>query len=185
MEKPETKEDIREIIEEDAPAPTFTNKQYTSSTLENEELKPSILYNQPPTPGQPIVQQLAPQITPQQPMQLSYAPTAIEEIEELVESVVEEKWRSFMESFGDITVWKERVRIELVSIKQEVIRLHNSYENLQKAVLGRIQTYDKNIVEIGSEMRALEQVFERIMNPLTSNIKELSRITDELKKKSK
>ncbi len=118
-------------------------------------------------------------------MQLSYAPTAIEEIEELVESVVEEKWRSFMESFGDITVWKERVRIELVSIKQEVIRLHNSYENLQKAVLGRIQTYDKNIVEIGSEMRALEQVFERIMNPLTSNIKELSRITDELKKKSK
>ncbi|MEK6826416.1 MAG: hypothetical protein AABX90_02195, partial [Nanoarchaeota archaeon] len=89
----------------------------------------------------------------------------------------------FMESFGDIALWKERTRVDLASVKQELIRLQSRFENLQKAVLGRIQSYDHNITEVGSEIRALEQVLSRILSPLTANIKELGRITEQLKKK--
>ena len=188
MDEPDIKNQTKTIMEDDTPVPSqYPAQQYSQeNTLDqNEGLQPSILYT-PPTPGQSSPQQTTQQMMPQQPFQqMNYTPTAIDEIEELVESVVEEKWRSFMESFGDIALWKERVRIELTSIKQEVIRLQNKSENLQKAVLGRIQTYDKNIVDMGSEIKALEQVFQRILNPLTSNIKELSRITEELKKKTK
>jgi len=187
MDESNIENQTKTIMEDDTPVPSqYPAQQYPQDSLDqNEDLQPSILYT-PPIPGQSSPQQTTQQVMPQQPLQqMNYTPTAIDEIEELVESVVEEKWRSFMESFGDIALWKERVRIELSSIKQEVIRLQNKYENLQKAVLGRIQTYDKNIVDVGSEIKALEQVFQRILNPLTSNIKELSRITEELKKKSK
>jgi len=177
----ENKDTTIEAMEEETPIPSpYKSKyNYEEEPIEDQNLQPSILYSQPTTSQQPT-QQSSMQ---QQPLQVNYVPTAIDEIEELVESIVEEKWRSLMESFGDIGLWKERVRLDLMSVKQEVIRLQNRFENLQKAVLGRIQTYDKNIMDVGSEIKALEQVFQKILNPLTTNIKELSRITEELKKK--
>ena len=93
-----------------------------------------------------------------------------------------EKWQSLIENFGDIGLWKDRVRIEVSSIKQEILRLENRFENLQKAILGKIKSYDENIVEVGSDIKALEKVFAKILDPLTTNIKELDRITKQLKK---
>ena len=175
----------RKSMEEESPLPPSQSEYETELENQEPDLEPSMLYSSPPSPGQSSQQQrIEPQPIPQQPMiQMGYNPTAIDEIEELVESVVEEKWRSFMESFGDIALWKERTRVDLASVKQELIRLQSRFENLQKAVLGRIQSYDHNITEVGSEIRALEQVLSRILSPLTANIKELGRITEQLKKK--
>ena len=171
-----------ENLLEEAPAPgsakpaqqDFESDDYSE---DDPELKLSLLEK-----NQDYQQPAQPQLD--QGLQVNYAPSAIDEIEELVESVVEEKWRTLMESFGNVNIWKERTRIDISSLKQELIRLENRFENLQKAILGRIQTYDKNIMEVGSEIKAMEQVFQKILNPLTSNIKELSRITDSLKKKT-
>ena len=116
------------------------------------------------------------------PIKIDYSQSNIDEIEELVESVIEEKWRSLIENFGDIGIWKEKVRTEVSSIKQELIRLENRFEIIQKAVLGKIQNYDQNIVEVSSDIKALEKVFQRIIDPFTSNIKELQKITERLKK---
>ena len=119
---------------------------------------------------------------PTQPIQVDYQPTNIDELEELVESIIDEKWRSLIENFGDIGLWKDRVRTEIGSIKQELRRLENRFDNLQKAVLGKVTDYDKHMIEVGSEIKALEKVFEKIITPLTSNIKELEKITTRLKK---
>ena len=116
------------------------------------------------------------------PVKINYSQSNLDEMEELIESVVEEKWRSLIENFGDIGLWKDKVRTEILSIKQELVRLENRFENIQKAVLGKIKTYDENIIEVGSEIRALEKVFGKIIDPLTTNIKELDRITKQLKK---
>lgn len=184
MVEPESNQ-TRKRMEEESPAPSYSEESSPKPSEQNPNLEPSILYSPPPAPGQsaaPITETPS-QTMPQQPASMSYNPTAIDEVEELVESVVEEKWRSFMESFGDISLWKERTRIDMAAVKQELIRIQTRFDNLQKAVLGRIQTYDKNITEVTSEIKALEQVFERILNPLTSNIKELDRIAKELKRK--
>ena len=172
-------------MEEESPAPGPSSGTDLGPSAQSPDLEPSVLYSPAPSPGQEaqLATQAQQQTMPQQPVSLGYNPTAIDEVEELVESVVEEKWRSFMESFGDIALWKERTRIDLAAVKQELIRIQTRFDNLQKAVLGRIQTYDKNITEVTSEIKALEQVFERILNPLTSNIKELDKITKELKKR--
>ncbi len=155
---------------------------YTES--EPSEFNPSIMEQNVPSQTQeqaPQKQKITAAQLPQQPMSLEFG-TNLDDIEELVESVVEDKWRSFIENFGDIAVWKDKVRTELISVKQELIRLEDRFENLQRAVLGRIQTYDKNILDVGTEIKALEKVFQNIIQPLNMNIKELSRITTKMKK---
>ena len=107
----------------------------------------------------------------------------LDDVEALIESIIEEKWKNTIQRFGNLDIWKEKVKTDVISIKQELIRLEHRFDNIEKAILGKISQYDRNIVNIGNEMKVLEQVFQKIINPLTTNIKELSRITKELKEK--
>ncbi len=108
-----------------------------------------------------------------------------EHIQELVESVINEKWVEFTQNIGDLVIWKEKVNTDLIAIKQEILRTQSRFENIQKAMLGRVEDYGKGITELGTEMKALEKVFEKILEPLTTNIKELTKITNELKSRKK
>lgn len=105
-----------------------------------------------------------------------------EEIQEIAESIIEERWQEFMARAGDFELWKDRNDREMVSIKQELIRTQDRFNNLQKAVLGKVSEYNENILNISTEMKAMEKVFEKILDPLVTNIKELERITNKLKK---
>lgn len=116
------------------------------------------------------------------PPQMNYA---YEDIQSLVEEVIDEKWKDFLSSMGDIVAWKSQMGDEVEAIKQEILRTQNRFDNLQSAILGKVDDYGKNVKDIGSEMKALEKVFEKILEPLTDNVKELSKITKDLRKKGK
>jgi len=106
----------------------------------------------------------------------------VERIEEIAEAIVQEKWDDLAKSMGNISVWKEKVNMDILSLKQEVIRTQQRFDNLERAILGKMGKYDENVRDLGSEMKALEKVLDRILSPLTTNIKELGKITEELKK---
>lgn len=108
----------------------------------------------------------------------------IESMQEIVESIIDERWQEVVASVGDITIWKSRVDDDLSAIKQEVLRIEDRFTKLQASILGKVDEYQKGITQVSSEMVALEQVFGKIMEPLTSNIKELQRLTQDMKKKS-
>ena len=72
---------------------------------------------------------------------------------------------------------------ELVAVKQEVLRLGQRFANVEKSLLGKVSEYDEHVLNVTTEMKALEKVFEKIVQPLTSNIKELNKITRDLKAK--
>ena len=106
-----------------------------------------------------------------------------EQIEEIAEAIVDEKWEELTKDIGNISLWKESVQTEVESVKQEILRLEGRLEKLQNAVLGKVEDYNKTLNEVNTEMQALSKVFEKIIEPLTTNIKELSRITSDLKNK--
>ena len=83
---------------------------------------------------------------------------------------------------GDLNVWKEKVRTDILSVKQELIRMDNKIESLQKIILGKVRDYDAHITEVGTDIKALEKVLQNVITPLSSNVKELSKITERLKK---
>ena len=54
---------------------------------------------------------------------------------------------------------------------------------MQNILIGRVGEYNRSVTELNAEMKALEQVMQKIIEPLSSNVKELGRITSDLKKK--
>ena len=139
------------------------------------DLEPSYMPDEEPAYMQPEYQ--TEMIPSQQPAYQD------EHVEELVESVVNEKWDELTEKIGNLATWKETTKNEIESIKQEVLRFEQRLENLQKAVLGKINDYDKGIQAIGTDIKALEQVLQKILGPLTTNVKELSKIADKVREK--
>ena len=123
----------------------------------------------------------------QQETYSNYQDTRQDQTQEIVESVIEEKWDDLISKVGDLNMWKEGVNNDIESVKQEILRLQERISNLQNVMLGKVTEYSKGIYEIGTEMKALEQVFQRILLPLTTNIRDLNKVTEELKshKKSK
>ena len=107
------------------------------------------------------------------------------QIQEVVEAVVEEKWDDLMSKFGDINLWKENVNNDLEAVKQEILRMQERFNNMQNILIGKVTDYNKSVIEINSEMKALEQVMQKIIQPLSTNVKELGKITSELKKRKK
>ncbi len=136
--------------------------------------RPSYQQAASPIPTSPYQQFSSPQ------PQYSY-----EEIQSLVEEVIDERWKEFLSTIGDITLWKSQMGDEQEAIKQEVLRMQARIDNLQAAVLGKVEEYGSGIKEVGLEMKALEKVFEKILEPLSSNIKELNRVTEQLRKNVK
>lgn len=128
------------------------------------------------------------EIVQEEPKRGSYqmripARESIEDIEEIAESIIEEKWNEIDVTISDFNLWKEKTTAEIEAIKQEILRIRHSFENLQASVIGKVETYNKNLIDIDTELKALGKVFEKIIQPLTYNVKELSRITESLKSK--
>src|SRR3989344_6810999 len=145
----------------------------------NVQVQPSLDVPEPPSYNVPSYS--APSFQPsfqQQPQMSS------DYVQKIVESVVEEKWDDIISKVGDIRLWKDKMEGDITSIKQEILRTQNHFENLQKGVLGKVSEYNDNITNINTEMKSLEKVFEKILQPMTENIKELSRITEKLKIKT-
>ncbi|MBU0929700.1 MAG: hypothetical protein KJ623_01360 [Nanoarchaeota archaeon] len=172
-------DDIKKQVGEDMEAP--------SPSSEVSGMRPSILSKRNSMQDMSEEQSFeTPQFEMPQPITPTPAITGradMETIEQIAESIVNEKWEDLMASVGNIALWKEKIQTDVRSIKQEIMRIEERFENLQSAILGRVEEYHKTISTVGTEMKALEGVLERILQPLVSNIKELSRITEDLKKK--
>jgi len=121
-------------------------------------------------------QQYSQQYQPLPQQQMGY-----EEMQAVVEQIVEEKWKDMARNVGDINMFKSKISDDVEAVKQEILRTQKRLEDLQVAVLGRVKDYNESVLNIGSDMKALEQVMSKIIEPLTQNVKDLNKLTEELK----
>jgi len=201
-----SKEDIREAISqsdlkqgiEQPPEPTPSIIPPPSPTYENSKTN-SFGFNNAVGVPEPSSMPMAdsnqeamtsiPNLSMQEPQPSFNAKPEIgremmERIQEISESIIQEKWNEFLTKTGDIQLWKNKTETDISSLKQEVLRTNEKLQGIEKAVLRKIGDYQKTMEDVSTEMKTLEKVFEKIIVPLTTNIKELSRITKELKKKT-
>jgi hypothetical protein len=108
-----------------------------------------------------------------------------EDFEEIAESVVEEKWGEFNKELAKVNEWKEKTDARVVKTEQELQDLKDDVENLHKAIVAKIGEYDKNLLDVGTEIKAMEKVFQKVLPELTGSVSELSRITKGIKKTKK
>jgi hypothetical protein len=121
----------------------------------------------------------------EQPMQAQYPEERIDtsKISEIAESIIEEKWSSLVDHVNAIIEWKSSVELKLAAVEEQVKGIKAEFDILHKSILGRIGETDTVMREVSTDIKALEQVFKKILPGFVENVNELSRITQSIKKK--
>ena len=101
--------------------------------------------------------------------------------EELIEAIIDEKWNELLRDVNKIIEWKNQTETRVTSIEQEIKDMKDQFNNLHQAILGKIGEYDSHIVDIGTEIKAMEKVFAKVLPVFTQNVSELTRITDDFR----
>lgn len=102
--------------------------------------------------------------------------TERERIEELAEAIIDEKWNEITKDINKVIEWKERTESRIIKIEQAMEDLKLGLESLHKSLMAKITDYDKNIANVGVEIKAMEKVFQKILPSLTENVGRLERL---------
>jgi DNA-binding transcriptional MerR regulator len=116
------------------------------------------------------------------PQRTEMRPPTHPESEALVEQIIEEKWQDLQKDLGKINEWKDLLTSRIDKLEQGVLDMRTDLDGLHKAIVARIGEYDKTLMDVGTEIKAMEKVFQKVLPELTGNIQELSRITKNVKK---
>lgn len=100
-----------------------------------------------------------------------------QDFESIAEAIVEERWQEVKAALEKRTEWEDKINNDISQLKAEVADLKGDMQNLHKAIVSKISDYDKNLLSVGTEIKAMEKVFQNILPELTKNVSELSRIT--------
>ena len=106
-------------------------------------------------------------------------PVSIDEerIQEVVEAVIDEKWEEFAKDIRKVIEWKEKSEDRIAKIEQQILDLRLSMDSLTKSIMSKISGYDQNIVDVGTEIKAMEKVFQKVLPSLTESVNKLDRMS--------
>ena len=136
----------------------------------------------PGFPQEPMKQQPAAQVG-QPPVDVQQPQVGKEQIEEVAEAIIDEKWKEFEDDLKVIVDWKEKAESRVNRLEQQMKDFTVSLSGLQKSLVSKVSEYDKNITDVGIEIKAMEKVFEKVLPSLTENVNKLDRLAKSSKPK--
>lgn len=104
-----------------------------------------------------------------------------ERIEEITESIVDEKWDDLIAEVKKIVDWKESLEQKQGKMQAELDKLKENFSALHQGVLGRLEDYDERMRDVGTELKAVGKVFKDVIPTFVENVKELKGITEKSK----
>lgn len=99
-----------------------------------------------------------------------------ERIEELAEAIIDEKWKELVSDINKIIEWKDKTEARMTKLEQQLLDFKSSIDSLHKSLINKVSQYDKNILDVGTEIKAMEKVFQKVLPSLTENVNRLERI---------
>ncbi|MBI5391032.1 hypothetical protein HZB02_06085 [Candidatus Woesearchaeota archaeon] len=102
-------------------------------------------------------------------------------IEEVTEAIIEEKWNVLVKNLNKIIEWKNATNEKILKMDQAFEDLKRNFEELHKALIGKVGDYDRSLLAVSSDIKAMEKVFSDVLPILTKNVNELSRVTRDIK----
>jgi hypothetical protein len=102
--------------------------------------------------------------------------TDIETINDIARQIVEEETQKIQKQTKDLNNFKKEVEVEIKQMNQRLLKVEREFDDLKMALLGRIGEQGDDIKNISKEIRATQDSFSKILNPLTDNIREMQKI---------
>jgi hypothetical protein len=106
---------------------------------------------------------------------------SIDQIDQIAEAIIDEKWKQLKTYIEKIVDWKGKVETRIIAIEENQKNLNEQIIGLQKSLVDKVQTYDRHITDVGTEIKAMEKVFQKIIPSLTDNVNELSNVVHRMK----
>ena len=105
-------------------------------------------------------------------------PSSIDEekIQEVAEAIIDEKWEELVKDIKKVIEWKDRTEDRIAKLEQQLIDIRLSIDSLTKGIMAKISSYDQNIVDVGTEVKAMEKVFQKVLPSLTESVTKLDRM---------
>lgn len=128
----------------------------------------------------------APSFSPQQSqpqMERGENSNIYERIEEIAESIIDEKWDELLVEVRKIVDWKEKVEAKQMKMMLDLTKLKEDFMLLHQGVLGKLESYDERMQEVGTELQAVGKVFKDVVPEFVENVKELSRLKEGMKRR--
>ena len=95
-------------------------------------------------------------------------------MEEMTESLIDEKWDELVKEVRKIIDWKEKVEATQTQLTNDIAKLKEDFKTLHQGVLGKLDTYDNTIQEVGTELKAVGKVFKDVIPEFVEGVKEFS-----------
>ena len=110
--------------------------------------------------------------------------TTYERIEEIAETMIDEKWDELISEVKKIVEWKTKFEEKQAVLSSDVAKLKDDFKTLHQGVLGKLEDYDTRMRDVGTELKAVGKVFKDVIPEFVENVKELSSLTNRVKKKT-
>ena len=116
-----------------------------------------------------------------------HVPASIDEerIQEVTEAIIDEKWEEFAGDIKRVIEWKEKSEDRIAKLEQQLIDIRLSIDSLTKSIMAKVSAYDQNIVDVGTEVKAMEKVFQKVLPSLTESVNKLDRMAKGYKEPQK
>ena len=131
-----------------------------------------------PPPGM----RMPPPMPDQQQSSMAVDGNIYERIEEITESMIDEKWDELIAEVKKIVEWKEKVEEKQARLLNDVQKLKDDFKVLHQGVLGKLEDYDTRMRDVGTELKAVGKVFKDVIPEFVENVKVLKGITEKQKK---
>ncbi len=105
----------------------------------------------------------------------------MDKIDEVAEAIIDEKWSEMKKYLEKVIDWKGKIENKIITIEEEIDSIKKQIIELQKALLEKVESYDKHISDVGTELKAMERIFQKIIPSLTENVNELSNVVEKIK----
>jgi hypothetical protein len=164
------------------------SSQQIFDAMSQAEIKGTVAGPAPMPPGQapPPGPMPPPQMPPPGPAPMG-APIGMppedilrDKIEEVVEGIIDEKWQELIDQVNKVIEWKEASEKNIAQIEQKFEDLHREFDKVHSALLERIETGQKAMQEVGTDVKAMSLVFQKALPGFVENVSELSRITEKM-----
>ena len=141
-------------------------------------------YGMQSMPSSPGAMQMMPQeMSPSQPSSQEDMNNIYERMEEIAESLIDDKWDDLIAEVKKIVEWKNKTEERQLRLQHDVDKLKEDFKMLHEAVLGKLEDYDSRMRDVGTELKAVGKVFKDVIPTFVDNVKELSAVKEDLKKR--
>lgn len=163
-------ESTEPIPQEDQSSYDYGYQQPDQSQEQNQELQESQQYPQsqefPSSQNQDY--RNYPVYSPQQPFDF-------ETITDLTTQIIEEKTKELKKEISLFSKFRKQVSEEIKELENKITRIENNLNELQISIIRKIGNYGENINNISQELKATQESFSKILNPLTDNLREMEK----------